>query len=160
MQVKFTKEQKRQKNFIKEALSDFKKFDEQAKALSDKLAHRFMKQLISNIKKNKFGYKLAEDTIKRKVAVGAPITPFIFTGELLKSLYVKNGAVKVKRGKHPTGLTYSELWFILEFGRRDKLIPPRPVWKETYKDFSPIAKKEWKKFNDKKFYDKQSKKLK
>jgi hypothetical protein len=160
MQVKFSKEQKRQKKFIEDALSKSKEFEEAAKELANKLANKFKSALIKNIKTNRYGYALAEDTVKRKIALGAPQTPFVFTGELLKSIYVENGAVKVKKGKHSNGLSYEELWFILEFGRRDKLIPARPVWKETYKEFAEEAKKAWKDFNNKKFNDTKSKKFK
>lgn len=113
---------------------------------ADKLARMFVKRLKFNIRKNRFGYQLAEATIKARLAANVKHeTPYIFKEELLKSLEVKDGSVVIRDGKHYSGLTFKELWFILEHGRRDKHIPARPVWRLTYEEFFGNASKVWRK---------------
>jgi hypothetical protein len=111
---------------------------------ADKLARLFVKRLRHNIRKNRFGYQIAEATIKARLAANVRHdTPYLFKEELIKSLSVKDGKVTISDGTHYSGLTYKELWFILEHGRRDKHIPARPVWRLTYEELFRASKKTW-----------------
>jgi hypothetical protein len=106
------------------------------------IAEMYKEALISNIKRNKFGFKLAQSTIQARIRSGVTsTTPFIWTGDYLKAIIIDGSSVTVKSGKHVSGLTYSELSFILEHGRRDRGIPPRPVWRLTLEDVTPKIQK-------------------
>lgn len=102
--------------------------------IAQKVAEEYKDTLIKNMRSNKFNFKLAMSTIRKRLAAGKGDTPFIFTEAYINAIVVKNGVVTVKRGRHYSGLTYKELSFILEYGRRDKHIPARPIWRLTLED--------------------------
>lgn len=100
------------------------------------LAKEYAETLIKNIETNKFGNVNAPSTIKRK---GSDI-PMIDRGDLLKSIIVEKSIVKVRSGKHYSGLSFNELMSILEYGRLDKGILPYSVWSQTKDEFETRAK--------------------
>lgn len=104
------------------------------------LAQEYYDRLIRNIRRNTFEFKLSVATLKSRRRKGITSTvPFIETGDYLKAIFVKGVTIKIKEGIHkPSGLRYSELFNILEFGRRDKSIPARPVFRRTREEFEPI----------------------
>lgn len=102
-----------------------------------KVALAYKEKLISNMRTNKYRFKLAMSTIRARAALGKDDTPLIFTEAYIDAIVVKGFVVTVKKGKHYSGLTYAELSFMLEYGRRDKGIPARPVWRRTLEDFMP-----------------------
>jgi hypothetical protein len=103
-------------------------------------AQAYHAQLIANIRGNKYGFQLAASTIRKRLAAGADLTPLVFTEDYIGSIIVTGTVVRVKKGTHYSGLTYAELSFILEYGRRDAGIPAFPVWSRTYEDFQPEYK--------------------
>lgn len=109
----------------------------------------FKELLIHNIKSNKYGFTLADSTISRKIGLNRN-TPFINSGEYVSAIEIQGTKVGVKEGTHSSGLSYKEIRFILEYGRLDKHVPARPVWRMTLKEFRPryieIAKEELKKY--------------
>lgn len=119
-----------------------KSWQEALKPVAEKLAKEFYSTLIENIKTNKYGFKNAPATIAKKLAAGVEPIPLKFWGDYVNAIQVKGTRVFVKPGKHYSGLTYNELSFILEHGRRDKKIPSYPVWRYTLRDFMPYARKE------------------
>lgn len=119
---------------------DPNKLEKVLKPIMIELAHDYRKALIKNIKSNKFGFRLAQSTIQSRLNSGIrKTTPLIFTGDYIKSIIVEGTTVTVKSGKHYSGLTYEELTFILEYGRRDKSIPPFPVWRKTRENMRAYA---------------------
>lgn len=113
-------------------------------SLQKKLAREFYELVIKNIKKNTYGFKLATSTIANRRRRGITSTvPFIDTGDYIDAIFVEGVSVRIRKGIHkPSGLTYTELFNILEFGRRDKSIVARPVFRNTIRDFEPIATKQ------------------
>lgn len=147
----------RQFEFIKKALGSPGKLKLKAAELSEAIAYEFKRRIEVAIKTNKYGYNLSEKTIRNRLMLGVKsATPYLFRGDLLSSLIVKDGSLTVKKGVHYSGLTYEELWFMLEFGRRDKGIPARPIWRPTYQEFLPEIEETWKNFLDKQFNDKNA----
>ena len=114
-------------------------------SLQKKLTREFYDMLIKNIRKNTYGFKLAPSTLYARRRKGISSTaPFIETGDYIDAIFVDGVSVRIARGKHkPSGLLYTELFTILEFGRRDRKIKARPVFRNTQKDFYPIAVKEF-----------------
>jgi hypothetical protein len=116
-----------------------------------KAAKAYYELLISNMKTNKHGFKLAMSTIQKRLAAGKVTKPFIFYGAYIDSIYVWGTKVLVKKGFHYSKLSYKELSFILEYGRRDKSIPSRPIWRKTLEDFKPQAQEIFQKALEKHF---------
>lgn len=109
------------------------------KLLGPQLAEEFHKMLLNNIKNNSFNFKLAASTINSRLARGKGTIPLIDTGEFIKSIVVRGSSVQIRQGVHTRGLSYAELSWILEHGRRDKSVPPFPVWEKTYEQFVPLV---------------------
>lgn len=129
MKIAFQKQVKFLEKFLDK---EFRLIDPE---LSAKMAKLYRDTLVDNIKSNRYNFTLAESTIRERLRVGAGITPLLFRGDYVKSIIIVDKVVvTVKPGKHYSGLTYAELSFILEYGRRDKGIPSFPVWRNTFKD--------------------------
>lgn len=121
-------------------MPDFRKFQKELDSLAEELAAEFYSRLISNIKNNRFGFELAKNTINKRLAKGnTSETPLVDTGDYLRHIRLNGAKVEVFDGRHYSGLTYFELSFILEHGRRDKGIGSFPVWRLTFEEFKPIA---------------------
>lgn len=133
--------------FKKPRVQDFKKDMEK---LGERIAEGFKKQLIKNIETNAYGFKLAQSTIQRK---GHSI-PLIETEQLIEAIYRDGTEVSVDDTPRDDGrLTNLELAIIHEYGTKDKHIPARPVWRNTFRDYRKTADKKIKSF-----YEKQKRK--
>lgn len=109
-----------------------KKFE----ALAPVFAKEFHALLIKNIKTNKFGYSLSDKTLMQRVRSGnSSDTPLVDSGEYLKNIILRGTKVMVSDGVHPSGISYEELSYVLEYGRLDKSIPAYAVWRKTMKEF-------------------------
>lgn len=109
--------------------------------LETEIAQSYLNTLRRNFRKNTFGNSLPEGTVKRKKGLYKN-TPLIDTREYVNKGIVRKGkVVTVREGNHASGLSYLELASIHEYGRRDKSIPARPVWRPSFEAHRPVAKK-------------------
>lgn len=111
--------------------------------LGEQLAEGFKDKIIDNIEKNKYKFRLADSTTKRK----GSSTPLVDTGEILNAIYRDGAVVSVNDKSHSkSGLTNKQLAQVLEYGTKDKHIPARPVWRNTFDDYKEGAEKQIQKF--------------
>lgn len=121
------------KRFKKPKVSWFK---EDMERLGEEIAEEFKDTVTENIEENRYGFENAESTIKRK---GSDI-PLIDTGELVGAIYRDGTTVSVEDSpRDDSPLTNLELAIVQEYGTKDRHIPARPVWRETFKDFKEVA---------------------
>lgn len=121
------------KRFKKPKVSWFK---EDMERLGEEIAEEFKDTVTNNIEENRYGFANAESTIKRK----GSDTPLIDTGELVGAIYRDGTTVSVEDSpRDDSPLTNLELAIVQEYGTKDKHIPARPVWRETFKDFKEVA---------------------
>lgn len=123
------------KGYKKPKVADFKA---DMQRLGEDIAQEFMETIIENIEENKYGFVLAESTEKRK---GSTI-PLVDSRKLIKAIFRNGTQVSVRNSKRTdSNLTNLELAILHEYGRKDKSIPARPVWRSTYRDFRKNARK-------------------
>ena len=109
---------------------------EDMERLGEEIAEEFKDTVTKNIEENRYGFANAESTIKRK----GSDTPLIATGELVGAIYRDGTTVSVEDSpRDDSPLTNLELAIVQEYGTKDKHIPARPVWRETFKDFKEVA---------------------
>lgn len=122
-------------------------FKDDMKNLGESIAQDFKEKIVENIESNYYGFKLADSTVKRK---GSDI-PLIDSGELLDSIYREGTSVSVKDSRRSDSkLTNLELAMVHEYGTKDKHVPARPIWRNTYRDFRLDAKEKVTTFFDQK----------
>lgn len=113
-------------------------FKDDMNKLSESIAQEFKEKVVNNIKENTYGFDLAESTTKKK---GSSV-PLIDSGELVEAIFCEGTKVSVEdSNRSDSELTNLELAMVHEYGTKDKHIPARPVWRNTYRDFRPDAKK-------------------
>lgn len=116
---------------------DAKDFVSDMEELGSSVAKDFKVAVKENIRKNKYGFKLKEATVRRK----GSDTPLIDSGELVDSIYRRKTKVSVKdTPREDSTLTNLELALVHEYGAKDVGIPPRPVFRNTFRDFKHPAK--------------------
>ena len=114
-----------------------KEFREDMQRLGEEIAEDFKDQIIENIEENRYGYTLADSTIQRK----GSDTPLIDTHQLVDAIYRDETTVSVENtSRDDSGLTNLELAIVQEYGTKDKHIPPRPVWRQTFRDYKKVAR--------------------
>lgn len=119
--------------FKKPKVSDFK---DDMQHLGEEIAEEFKETVINNIENNEYGFPLAESTVKRK----GSSTPLIDSGQLVDSIYREGTSVSVKNTpRDDSPLTNLELAMVQEYGTKDRHIPARPVWRNTFRDFKETA---------------------
>lgn len=119
--------------FKKPKVSDFKG---DMQHLGEEIAEEFKETIINNIENNEYGFPLAESTVKRKGSA----TPLIDSGQLVDSIYREGTSVSVKNTpRDDSPLTNLELAMVQEYGTKDRHIPARPVWRNTFRDFKETA---------------------
>lgn len=126
--------------------------------LGEQIAEDFKETITENIETNEYGFSLSESTIKQKKSD----LPLVDTGELVDAIYRDGTSVSVKdTPRTDSSLTNLQLAIVQEYGTKDRHIPARPVWRKTYSDFRPSARKqveeffqkgEFKRVTDKKIY--------
>jgi len=123
----------RRKDIFVQIEKDIKRIEKKSQEIAEELAKMFYDKLIENIETNYFGFKISDITARLREAYGnSSKMPLVDSGEYLSSILVDKTKVMVQKGVHKGGLTFEELSWILEFGRRDKGSPPFPVWRLTY----------------------------
>lgn len=105
--------------------------------LGEDIAEEFKETIIENIEDNKYGYELAESTINQK----GSDTPLVNTHQLVDAIYREETTVSVEdSARDDSGLTNLELAMVQEYGTKDRHIPARPVWRNTFRDFKETAR--------------------
>lgn len=109
---------------------------EDMQRLGEDIAEEFKETIVENIETNRYGYNLAPSTIKRK---GSDI-PLVDSHQLVDAIYRDGTIVSVEdSARDDSSLTNLELAIVHEYGTKDKHIPARPVWRDTFRDFKEIA---------------------
>jgi hypothetical protein len=114
---------------VKDFISDMQR-------LGEEIAEEFKETIVENIETNRYGYDLDRTTIERK---GSDV-PLVDTHQLVDAIYRDGTTVSVKdSARDDSPLSNLELAIVQEYGTKDKHIPARPVWRETFKDFKDTA---------------------
>ena len=106
---------------------EFRRMHNKLQVLYEKMAQLYFKRLKENLRRNRFGYRLAPATARRRK--GVPV-PLLDTYALYYSIRIE-GTKVFSQGVHPSGIDMTRLWAIHEFGVLDKNIPARPYWETT-----------------------------
>ena len=134
-------------HFEKPDVNDLK---EDMEKLGEQIAEGFKNKVIENIEGNTYGFVLSPKTIKMKGSE----TPLIETGQMLGSIYRDGTTVSVNDEMHGnSGLTNKQIAIINEYGTKDRHVPARPVWRNTFSDYREEAEKQVEEF----FADKEHK---
>lgn len=114
-----------------------KMLKEDMQRLGEEIAEEFKDTVIENIETNRYGYDLKQSTIDRK---GSAI-PLVDSHKLVDSIYRDGTTVSVEdTPRDDSPLSNLELAMVHEYGTKDKGIPARPVWRQTFKDFEETAR--------------------
>ena len=114
---------------VKDFLSDMRR-------LGEEIAEEFKETIVENIETNRYGYELEQSTIDRK---GSDV-PLVDSHQLVDAIYRDGTTVSVEdSARDDSSLSNLELAIVHEYGTKDKHIPARPVWRETFKDFKDVA---------------------
>lgn len=115
---------------VKDFLSDMQQ-------LGEEIAEEFKDTIVENIESNHYGYTLEQSTIDKK---GSDI-PLLDTHQLVDAIYREGTTVSVEdSSRSDSPLSNLELAIVHEYGTKDKHIPARPVWRETFRDFKSTAR--------------------
>ena len=124
---------------------DVNAFKEDMERLGEDIAEGFKERVIENIEENKFGYTLAPATIQQK----GSNTPLIDTHQLVDAIYREETTVSVEdTPRSDSPLTNKELAIVQEYGTKDKHIPARPVWRNTFDEYRDDATQQVQDFLD------------
>lgn len=114
-----------------------KDFRADMQRLGEEIAEEFKETIVENIETNRYGYALRQSTINRK---GSNI-PLVDSHQLVDAIYREGTTVSVKdSARDDSSLSNLELAIVQEYGTKDKHVPARPVWRETFKDFKEVAR--------------------
>lgn len=120
--------------FKKPKVEDFRS---DMQRVGEEIAEQFKEQVIENIETNYYGFELAQSTIERK---GSDV-PWINSHELVDSIYREGTVVSVEdTPREDSKLTNLQLAIVQEYGIKDRHIPPRPIFRNTFRDFESDAK--------------------
>lgn len=128
--------------FKKPKVSDFLADMER---LGEDIAEEFKETVIDNIEENEYGFELAESTIQKKGSE----TPLVDTHQLVDAIYRDGTTVSVEDSpRDDSPLSNLELAIAQEYGTKDRHIPARPVWRNTFRDFEDTARERLEDFLD------------
>lgn len=120
--------------FKKPRVKDFKN---DMQRLGEEIAEEFKETIVENIENNTYGFTIKESTARRK----GSDTPLIDTHQLVDAIYQEGTIVSVEdSSRNDSPLTNLQLAVVHEYGVKDKGIPARPVWRNTYRDFREDAR--------------------
>lgn len=123
---------------VKDFISDMQR-------LGEEIAEEFKETIVENIETNRYGYELKQSTIDRK---GSDV-PLVDSHQLVDAIYRDGTTVSVEdSARDDSPLSNLELAIVQEYGTKDKHIPARPVWRETFKDFKEVARERISSFLD------------
>lgn len=106
-------------------------FKQRVQEVGEEQAEAFLTFLLLNIESNTYGFTLKPETIQRK----GSDTPWIETKQLVNAIERRGAEVGFKSGRHKSGLTFEHLAMILEYGMKERGIPPRDVFRRSFADF-------------------------
>lgn len=110
---------------------------EDMQRLGEEIAEDFKDTIVENIETNRYGYELKQSTINRK---GSDV-PLVDSHQLVDAIYRDGTTVSVEdSARDDSPLSNLEVAVIQEYGTKDRHIPARPVWRETFKDFKDVAR--------------------
>lgn len=110
---------------------------EDMQRLGEDIAEEFKETIVENIETNRYGYDLKQSTIDRK---GSDV-PLVDSHQLVDAIYRDGTTVSVEdSARDDSPLSNLELAIVHEYGTKDKHIPARPVWRDTFKDFKETAR--------------------
>lgn len=110
---------------------------EDMQRLGEEIAEDFKDTIVENIETNRYGYELKQSTINRK---GSDV-PLVDSHQLVDAIYRDGTTVSVEdSARDDSPLSNLEVAIIQEYGTKDRHIPARPVWRETFKDFKDVAR--------------------
>lgn len=117
---------------------DVKDFEEDMQRLGEEIAEDFKETIIENIERNRYGYSLNQTTIEKK---GSNI-PLVDSHDLVDAIYREGTTVSVEDStRSDSPLSNLDLAILHEYGAKDKGIPARPIWRETFRDFKEVSQK-------------------
>lgn len=120
--------------------------------LGEDIAEEFKEKVVENIENNEYGYSLAQSTIYKK----GSDTPLIDTHQLVDAIYREGTTVSVEdSSRDDSPLSNLDLAIIQEYGTKDKHIPARPVWRNTFRDFKDTAREKIDSFFENPKFDKK-----
>lgn len=123
---------------VKDFISDMQR-------LGEEIAEEFKETIVENIETNRYGYELKQSTIDRK---GSDVL-LVDSHQLVDAIYRDGTTVSVEdSARDDSPLSNLELAIVQEYGTKDKHIPARPVWRETFKDFKEVARERISSFLD------------
>lgn len=123
---------------VKDFISDMQR-------LGEEIAEEFKETIVENIETNRYGYELKQSTIDRK---GSEV-PLVDSHQLVDAIYRDGTTVSVEdSARNDSPLSNLKLAIVQEYGTKDKHIPARPVWRETFKDFKDVARERISSFLD------------
>lgn len=123
---------------VKDFISDMQR-------LGEEIAEEFKETIVENIETNRYGYELKQSTIDRK---GSEV-PLVDSHQLVDAIYRDGTTVSVEdSARNDSPLSNLKLAIVQEYGTKDKHIPARPVWRETFKDFKEVARERISSFLD------------
>lgn len=110
---------------------------EDMQRLGEDIAEEFKETVIDNIETNRYGYDLKQSTIDKK---GSDV-PLVDSHQLVDAIYRDGTIVSVEDStRDDSPLSNLELAIVHEYGTKDRHIPARPVWRDTFKDFEETAR--------------------
>ena len=98
-------------------------------------ANEFLDLLLFNIESNAFGFNQTETETQQQTND----TPVVNPEDIADGLYVDGNNVTVSNEKGIGGISFMDLVFLLEYGRKDKGIPPKDVFRKTHEQFRKQA---------------------
>lgn len=111
---------------------------EDMQRLGEDIAEEFKETIVENIETNRYGYKLKQSTIDKK----GSDTPLVDTHQLVDAIYRDGTTVSVEDSpRDDSSLSNLELAIVHEYGTKDRHIPARPIWRDTFRDFKKTARK-------------------
>lgn len=120
--------------FKKPKVSDFQS---DIQRLGEEIAEEYKEKVVDNIETNYYNFQLADSTIRKK---GSSM-PWIDSHELVDSIYQEGTSVSVENTpREDSRLTNLELAIVQEYGTKDLHIPPRPIFRNTFRDFEDEAR--------------------
>ena len=129
-----------------------KDFISDMRRLGEEIAEEFKETIVENIETNRYGYALKQSTIDRKGSE----TPLVDSHQLVDAIYREGTTVSVEdSARDDSPLSNLELAMAQEYGTKDRHIPARPVWRETFKDFKEVARERISSFLDDPKFEKQ-----
>ena len=104
--------------------------------LGEDIAEGFKEAVIENIETNKYKFQNSNATLARKNG-GVPL---IDSHQMVDAIYREGTTVSVEdTPRDDSPLTNKELAIVQEYGTKDRHIPARPVWRNTFNDYKESA---------------------